>query len=126
VVVALIAVGMGIAAAGSRGTGLAPGGTSTGTDTSTGTSMGSGMTGGAPSMMGDTSTSSGMMDGTSGMMGSTDMEAMHEQMMASMAGKVPAKMLARCNALHDRMMGTTGGSTGTDHASHHGGTGSTG
>ena len=108
----MLVVGMGIAAAGSRGTIPASGGmmgdTSTAGDAWTGNS-----------------TASGVMDSTSGMSGSIDMAAMHEQMMASMAGSVPAKVLARCDALHGRMM-ATGGSTNADHASHHPGTSSAG
>lgn len=125
----MLVVGMGIAAAGSRGTLPASGGmmgdTSTARDAWTGNSTASGMMDSTSGLVGDTGASAGMMDSTSGMSGSIDMAAMHEQMMASMAGSVPAKVLARCDALHGRMM-ATGGSTSADHASHHPGTSSVG
>ncbi len=90
VVAAVIAIGMGLATAGDRGTGQAPG---------------------------------GMMDTASmgvGMMTSGDMEAMHEQMMATMAGAVPPGMLARCDTLHDQMRSVVNEApTGARHGMHH-------
>lgn len=133
--VAVIAVGVGFAAAGDGGTSQASSGMTGGT------TMGTGMMGsssGAMSegmmsetsggMMGATSMGSGTMSAGSASLMSADMEGMHEQMMAAMAGMVPADMLARCDALHDQMMPdtATAGAESAGHASHHGGVNSTG
>jgi len=113
VVVAVIAIGMGLAAAGDRGAGPAPGGMMGAAN------MGTGMM-----------ASTGSMDADSmgvDMMTGGDMMAMHEQMMATMAGAVPPGMLARCSTLYDQMRSVasdTAASTG--HATHHWGTGNTG
>lgn len=98
VAAAVTAVGMGLAVAGDRGSGQ----------------VGAGMMGG--SSMG------------AGMMGAGDMEAMHQQMMSSMAGTVSPDVLARCDKLHDQMWSvtTSNAAAGTGHASHHGGTGNPG
>lgn len=81
-VATLIVAGMGFAAAQGGQTSPSPGGM-----------MGSGTwgPGGATTMAG------------------VDMEAMHEQMLAGMTGKIPADVLARCDALHDQMMAAAGG-----------------
>jgi hypothetical protein len=50
----------------------------------------------------------GMMGDTS-MMSGAGMDAMHEQMIAALAGKVPSDVLARCDALHDLMWSASGG-----------------
>ncbi|MEX0985278.1 MAG: hypothetical protein WD096_09560 [Actinomycetota bacterium] len=87
---------------------------------------GEGSRGVAGGMMGGTS--GGMMgSGMVSMMNGVDMEAMHQQMMAAMAGTVPSDMLARCNELHGQMRSASG-ATAADagHASHHVTAGSTG
>ena len=75
------------------------------------------------SSMGSSSMGGGMM-GTemASMMNGPDMEAMHDQMMAVMAGKVSSDVLARCDALHGQMWsaGGTDGAEGTGHSTHHG------
>ena len=82
-------------------------------------------------MMGGTSMGTGMM-GTaqmgSGMMSAGNMDAMHGQMMATMAGSLSPELLARCEALHERMRSTTtrDDALGAGHASHHPGAASTG
>ncbi len=114
VVSAMIAGSIGFAAARDGGTPQAPGGMMGGT------SIGTGMMGSGP-------TAGGMMDaGVASMMSGVDMEALHEQMMAALAGKVPSDILARCDALHDRMWSAAGGTDGAGHGAHHGNVGSTG
>ena len=49
-------------------------------------------------MMGTGSTVDGMMgSGMGATMSGVDMDAMHEQTMAALAGKVPSDLLARCD-----------------------------
>jgi hypothetical protein len=81
-----------------------------------------GMMGSGP--MGGTSMDTGMAT----MMAGVDMEAMHDQMMAAMAGKIPSDVLARCDALHDKMWSDagTGGAESTGHSDHHGNAGDSG
>jgi hypothetical protein len=85
---------------------------------------------GAGAMMGSTSMGAGMMGSGAGMMGYLDgqmpgsgmdammtgpgMEAMHAQMMATMTERVPAQVLARCQALHDQMTSPVTGDATTD------------
>ena len=59
-----------------------------------------GMMGGSSvGMMGSGSTVDGMMgSGMGATMSGVDMDAMHEQTMAALAGKVPSDLLARCDA----------------------------
>ncbi len=107
-VAAVVGVGVGFAAAGDGGTSMVAGG----------------MMGGSGGMMG----SGPMVDATMGasmatMMAGVDMDAMHDQMMAAMAGKVFPDVLARCDALHDQALF---GANGAGHAAHHGNVGSTG
>jgi len=47
--------------------------------------------------------------GDTSMMSGAGMDAMHEQMIAALAGKVPSDVLARCDALHDLMWSASGG-----------------
>jgi hypothetical protein len=113
-VAAVLAVSAGFAVARDGGTPQVPGGMMGGT------SIGTGMMGSGPTV-------GGMMDaGMASMMSGVDMEAMHEQMMAALAGKVPSDILARCDALHDRMWSAAGGADGAGHGAHHGNVGSTG
>ena len=115
-VVALVAVSMGFAAA--QGEQTSP---------SAGRMMGgAGFTTGG--MMGAGSTIDGMVGtGAGAMMAGTDVDAMHEQMMVAMAGKIPAEVLTKCDALHDRMMTATSGAgtTSAAHEEHHPGAGGT-
>ena len=114
VVTAVIGVGMGFAMAGDGGTPQGSGGMMGGT------SMGTGMMGSG--VMGNGAMGAGMAT----MMAGVDMEAMHDQMMAAMAGKVPSDLLAGCDALHGQMWSATGGADSAGHAAHHGSLGSTG
>lgn len=101
-VATLIVAGMGFAAAQGGQTSPSPGGM-----------MGSTVAPGG--MMGSTVAPGGMMGsgtwgaGSAATMAGVDMEAMHEQMLAAMTGKIPADVLARCDALHDQMMAAAGG-----------------
>jgi hypothetical protein len=106
VVAGVLAIGVGFATAGDGSTTQGSGGM-----------MGSG------SMVGGT-----MSAGMATMMAGVDMEAMHDQTMAAMAGKIPSDVLARCDALHDQMWSDAGtdGAEGTGHSAHHGNAGSTG
>lgn len=113
VVAGVISVGVGFAAAGDGGSPQVPGG----------------MMGGSGGMMGSGSMGDGTMSaGMATMMAGVDMEAMHDQMMAAMAGEVPSDVLARCDALHDQMWSdaATDGAEGAGHSMHHENAGSTG
>jgi hypothetical protein len=114
IVAAMLAVSAGFAVARDGGAPQVPGGM---------------MGGSSDGMMGSGSAVDGMMgSGMGAMMSGVDMDAMHEQMMAALAGKVPADLLARCDALHDQMWsdGGTDGAQGSGHSAHHGNVGSTG
>lgn len=135
VIAGVLAIGVGFAAAGDSGNTQGPGtsgGMMGGSSTTTGmmgSSYGGMMGGSSDGMMGSGSTVGGVMgSGMGAMMAGVDMDAMHEQMMAALAGKVPADQLARCDALHDQMWfdGGTDGALGTGHSAHHGNAGSTG
>ena len=129
VIAGVLAIGVGFAAAGGRGNNTqgsgTQGGMMGGSSTTTGM-MGSsygGMIGGSlDGTMGSGSTVDGMIgSGMGAMMSKVDMDAMHEQMMSALAGKVPSDLLARCDALHDQMWSAAG----HGHAAHHGGIGNT-
>jgi hypothetical protein len=118
VVAGVVAVGVGFAVAGDGGTQHWPGGM---TD---GTSMGTGMTDPSNGSMTD-----GMMGtGMATMMAGVDMEAMHDRMMAAMAGMIPPDVLARCEVLHYQMWSgaATDRAEGAGHSMYHETAGSTG
>jgi hypothetical protein len=110
-VVAVVGVGVGFAAAGDEGTSQVAGG----------------MMAGSGGMMGPAPMGSGTMGaGMATMMAGVDVDAMHDQMTAAMAGKVLPDVLARCDALHDQAWLGAIGANGSGHAAHHGNVGSTG
>jgi hypothetical protein len=130
VVAAVIGLGVGLAAAGDGGDPQGSVGMMGGTSNGMIGGASNGMMGGASNgMMGSGSMGDGMMSaGMATMMAGVDMEAMHDQMMASMAGKVPSDVLARCDALHDQMWSgaAMGGAGSAGHPTHHENAGSTG